>query len=93
MEDFRRLGWTEAELVSHRKSAAGKWALAARLRRETTLPLKWIAARLGLSPSKSANRRLQFWMKEDQKPAPAAATGSEETGRTRRAPNYGLTLC
>ena len=73
-------GWVAAgaELVSQRQSAAGKLAWAARLRRETTLPLKGIAARVGLGTSKSANRQLHLWMKQDQKPAPAAATGSEE---------------
>ena len=77
-EELRRLGWTEAELVSQRRSAAGKLALPARLRRETTLPLKRIPARVGLGTSKTANRKLHLWMKEDQKPAPAAATGSDE---------------
>src|ERR1035437_5069146 len=40
VEELQRLGWSESELASQRKSAAGKLALAARLRRETTMPLK-----------------------------------------------------
>jgi hypothetical protein len=42
-------------------SDPGKLALAARLRKETTLPLKWIAGRVGLGTS-SANTKLHLWM-------------------------------
>ena len=38
-------------------------ALAARLRRETTLTIKAIAERLHLGTSKSANMRLHGWMR------------------------------
>jgi hypothetical protein len=50
-------------------------ALAARLRRETTLTLRAIAARVHLDSSKSANARLHEWMRlpdkiiEHKKPA------------------------
>ena len=60
-EEWRRSGWTE--MVSQRKSAAGRLALAARLRRETILPLQWIARRVQLGASKSANGKLQAWVK------------------------------
>ena len=43
---MRGLGWTEAELNSRLKNDSGKLAMAARVRKETTLPIKWIAARL-----------------------------------------------
>ncbi len=45
-EEFARLGWSEEEPARHRKAAAAKVEIAQRLRRETTLPLRWIAARL-----------------------------------------------
>jgi len=35
-------GWTEAELISRLKNDSGKLAMAARVRKETTLPIKWI---------------------------------------------------
>jgi len=39
---MRGLGWTEAELISRLKNDSGKLAMAARVRKETTLPIKWI---------------------------------------------------
>ena len=77
-EELQRLGWTESELVLQRKSAAGKLALAARLGRETTMPLKWIAARVRLGTSKSANSKLHNWMKENPKAGADAAMASVE---------------
>ena len=62
-EELGRLGWTEEDLIKEAKGAAGKLELAARLRRETTMPLKWIAKRVGLGTSKSANRNVHRWMK------------------------------
>jgi hypothetical protein len=64
-EELQRLGWAEADLLRERKNAPGKLAMAARLRRETILPVKWIAARVGLGTSKGANRNLHQWMKEN----------------------------
>jgi putative transposase len=78
VEELQRLGWSESELASQRKSAAGKLALAARLRRETTMPLKWIAARVCLGTSKSANSKLHIWMKENKKPGADAVMASVE---------------
>ncbi len=66
-EELKRLGWTEADLLSQRKNAPGKLDVAARLRRETTLPLKWIAARVQLGTSKSAHGKLHAWMKVPNK--------------------------
>ncbi len=65
-EELRRLGWNRRELALRRKSDPGKLTMAARLRRETTLSLKAIAARVGLGTSKSANARLHEWMKRNQ---------------------------
>jgi len=65
-EELQRLGWVEADLVSQRKNAPGKLDLAARLRRETTMPLRWIAARIHLGTSKSANGKVHDWMKKQK---------------------------
>jgi hypothetical protein len=51
-------------LVRRRKNDPDKLAIAARLRRETTLTLKAIAARVRLGTSKSANARLHKWMRK-----------------------------
>ena len=65
-EELARMGWTEADLAARRKHAPEKLALAARLRRETTLSIKAIAARVHLGTSKSANAQLHRWMKTDK---------------------------
>jgi hypothetical protein len=52
-EELARRGWPESELATRRRSDPGKLAIAARLRSETTLPIRWIPARVqikGLSP-------------------------------------------
>ena len=69
--ELKRMAWTEADLAIRRKSDPGKLAIAARLRQETTLPLKRIAARVQLGTSKSANARLHEWMGKSNKTAPA----------------------
>ncbi len=45
-EGLRQLGWKEAELERRRKVDDGKIKLALKLRSETTMTFKWIAARL-----------------------------------------------
>jgi len=45
-EELARRGWQESEWATRRRSDPGKLAIAARLRSETTLPIKWIAARV-----------------------------------------------
>jgi hypothetical protein len=69
-----------------RKSDPGKPALAARVRRETTLPLKAIAALAHLGTSKSANARLHEWMhgNPERKPQKSEMLKKNE-------PFYGLT--
>ena len=53
-EDLARRGWPEFELVTRRRSDPGKLAIAARLRSETTRPIKWIAARVRIGTAKGA---------------------------------------
>ena len=62
-EDLGKLGWKETELGMRRKSDPAKLAMAAHLRRETTLSIRAIAARLHLGTWRSANIRLHAAMK------------------------------
>ena len=72
-EELARLGWSQEELAARPKSDPAKLAIAARLRKETTLTIKSIAARLHLGTSKSANARLHGWMRSN-------AVANTETG-------------
>jgi putative transposase len=54
-EELRRLGWRGADLAARRKRDPDKVAIAVRLRRETTLSVKEIAARLHLGTPGSAS--------------------------------------
>ena len=74
-EELRSRNLTEQELQSRRKGDPAKMAIAARLRNETTLSLKSIAAQVGLGTSKSANARLHKWMRAPgrQQPHPEKA--------------------
>ena len=45
-EELRRRHWTDGDLERRRKGDPEKVALAWRLRRETTMTLKWVAQRL-----------------------------------------------
>ncbi|MDA1276378.1 MAG: hypothetical protein O2960_20365 [Verrucomicrobia bacterium] len=76
---FQRLGWTESDLIGQPKRAAGKLAIAARLRRETTMLLNRIAARVRLGTSKGANSSLHRWMKANPKPNAEAIIGAGGT--------------
>src|ERR1017187_7977418 len=53
-EELARRGWPESEWATRRRSDPGKLAIAARLRSETTLPIKWIAARGQIGTAKGA---------------------------------------
>jgi REP element-mobilizing transposase RayT len=57
-EELDRRDWQEAYLLRRRKNDPGKLEIGARLRRETTLPLKTIALRVHLGSSKAANAKL-----------------------------------
>lgn len=54
-EELSRLGWQESDLASHRKRDPRKLQIAVRLRKETTLSVKRIAARLALGSPASAS--------------------------------------
>ena len=56
-----------------RKCDPEKLAVAARVRQETTLPLKTIAVRLHLGTPRNAKTRLQEW-RRNQTPAPQCHT-------------------
>jgi REP element-mobilizing transposase RayT len=62
-EELARAGWGEKDLADRRKSDPAKLAIAARLRKETTLSIKAIAARVHLGTSKGANSNLHRWMR------------------------------
>lgn len=68
-----RLGWREGDLEERRKNDPDKLEIAARLRRETTLCVKEIAARIHLGTSKGANRNLHNHMGRDSPPATGQA--------------------
>ena len=53
-EELSRRGWTESDLAARRHSDPDKLAIAVRLRNETTLPVKWIAARVQTGTAKGA---------------------------------------
>jgi hypothetical protein len=47
-EELKRLGWNRKELKCRRKGDPGKVQVARRLRRETTMNWRWIAASLAM---------------------------------------------
>jgi hypothetical protein len=59
-DSLPRRGWQESELATRRRSDPGKLPIAARLRNETTLPIKWIAARVQIGTAKGAKSVLRF---------------------------------
>jgi hypothetical protein len=64
-EELRRLGWQEADLASRRKRDPDKLEIAVRLRMETTLSVKGIAARLHLGTPASASLCLLAAMRKN----------------------------
>jgi hypothetical protein len=58
-EELKRLAWTSADLALRLKTDPDKLRIAQRLRAETILSVKWIAARLHLGTHRSASTRLQ----------------------------------
>lgn len=62
-EELHRRGWAEEELARRSKSDTDKLEIAARLRRETTMSIKSIAARIQLGTSKAANVKLHNHMR------------------------------
>ena len=53
-EELARRSWQESDLAGRHRIDPGKLAIAARLRKETTLPVKWIAARVKIGTTKGA---------------------------------------
>ena len=76
-EELGRLGWSEEELARRRKSDPEKLAIAGRLRRETTLTVKRIAARLHMGTRRSANVRLHQWLRAN----PVSKSGRKQTSK------------
>jgi hypothetical protein len=66
-EELKRLRWTERELKLAAKSDPAKLALAARVRRETTLALGCLAARVHLGRRKSFSAKLHRWRRANEK--------------------------
>jgi hypothetical protein len=57
-QELKRRGWTEEELKTRHKGDKNKVAIAAWLRRETTMTLKWIAERLSMGSWNNVSNRL-----------------------------------
>lgn len=57
-EERKRAGWVPTELDKRSKGDAVKLAVAMRLRRETTMTLKWISQRLEIGAWTHLNKRL-----------------------------------
>jgi hypothetical protein len=72
-EELSRRGWTESDLAARRRSDPGKLAIAVRLRNETTLPVKWIAARVQIGTAKGAKSVLHRSRRQPHQPKPTRA--------------------
>ena len=66
VEELAKRRWTEASLAGRRKGDPGKLAVAQRLRKETTVTLEWIAARLQMG-ARTHLAHLLYWRRRDQK--------------------------
>ena len=62
-EELRQRRWAEADLVKRARSDLGKVRIAGRLRAETLVTVKWIAAGLGMGAAGYVNNRLYRWRK------------------------------
>jgi putative transposase len=62
-EELRRRRWKESELEQRAKGDREKVAIAACLRRETEVTVKWIAERLRMGTAGYVNNRLYRWRK------------------------------
>ncbi len=74
-EELTRLGWQEFDLARRRRSDPGKLVIAERLRKETTLPVKWIATRVQIGTTKGAKSVLHHLARGKQ-PGKAAKTSN-----------------
>jgi REP element-mobilizing transposase RayT len=66
-DELKRGQWKEGDLKEHAKSHPVKLALAARLRKETTLTIREIAERLHMGSWKSLNNKLYLATKASQR--------------------------
>jgi hypothetical protein len=73
-EELLWRGWSESDLATRRRSDPGKLAIAARLRSETTLPIKWIAARAHIGTAKGAKTVLHQLAHGHRQPKPPGIT-------------------
>lgn len=64
--ELKRLRWKAADVSRRAKSDPGKLALAARLRRETTMTIQEIADRLQMGSRKSIAPKLHAWRKANE---------------------------
>ena len=85
-QEMARLGWTETDLSCRWKPDPDKLALAAWVRQETTLPIRWMAARLHMGSPKSLWPMLYDWIHPNEHPAPRQLQG------TQRADNFSSNL-
>ena len=58
LEVYKKAGWAQEELARRAKGDSLKLRIAARLRRETTMTLKWISQRLAMGAWTHLNKRL-----------------------------------
>ena len=63
LAELKRRRWTEAELGRRAKGDAGKVAMAARLRAESAVTVRWIAERLRMGAPGYVNHLLYRWRK------------------------------
>ena len=63
-EGLQKRGWSEAELATRKKGDEAKLKLAVKLRAETTMTLKWIAARLQMGTGASLSNLLSAQRRE-----------------------------
>ena len=80
-EELRRLGWPEGQLATRRKRDPGKLEMATRLRKETTLSVKEIAARLHLGTRASASLCLLAALKKTTTQGPTQESKTQMQGR------------
>jgi putative transposase len=64
--ELTKLGWSEADLKSRKKGDPAKVEIAGRLRRETTMTLRWIAIRLTMGSVAYLNNRLYLARKQEK---------------------------
>jgi REP element-mobilizing transposase RayT len=75
-DELARLGWTEVELNARPKAAPEKVDIAARLRRESVLSIRWIATRLRAGSPYTLRNALHARARAGAATAPAPAPAS-----------------